>query len=85
MTLAIALVAFAAVTALQVLKALAVSFGRDLAAWWRNRRPARGWQPKDHRPAPFWRTESGMIGGIIMGLVAYAALVGLVLILRRIS
>lgn len=26
--------------------------GRSIRAWWRNRRPAKGWQPGDHPRGP---------------------------------
>lgn len=59
MALGLAFLAFAALTAGEILRAIVISCGRDLVdglrrlrTWWRNRRPEPGWQPKDHPRAP---------------------------------
>jgi hypothetical protein len=50
-TLGLTVVVLGIFTAAQILRALAVSFGRDIRSWWRLRRPAKGWQPRRPRLA----------------------------------
>lgn len=51
-TLGLCFMAYGAITALQVLWALAVSFGHDIRDWWRARRPDPGWQPRKGKRWP---------------------------------
>lgn len=57
--LGLAILALALATALEILVAILVSYWMDLPGaftklktWWRERRPAKGWQPGEHPRGP---------------------------------